>query len=130
MTYQHAGDGKVRIVIQGADEPRAPKPIAADAPLKERIIHAIRHVQDPEIPLNVYDLGLIYDIALNAGGGAVVTMTLTAPNCPVADDIVRQVQERVAAVDGIQTATVNLVFDPPWTKAMMSDAAKLELGLL
>ena len=130
MTYQHAGDGKVRIVIQGADEPRAPKPIAADAPLKERIIHAIRHVQDPEIPLNVYDLGLIYDIALNAGGGAVVAMTLTAPNCPVADDIVRQVQERVAAVDGIQTATVNLVFDPPWTKAMMSDAAKLELGLL
>ena len=87
-------------------------------------------MQDPEIPLNVYDLGLIYDVTVDADHNAFVTMTLTAPNCPVADDIVNDVRNHVAALDEIKNVKVDLVFDPPWTKAMMSDAAKLELGLL
>ncbi len=128
MVYKSSGKMKVVIAPQAA--PKAPKPLAEGASMDKKVIHAIRHVFDPEIPLNVYDLGLIYSVDFVEENHVIVTMTLTAPNCPVADDIVRDVQQHVAQVDGIEKAEVNLVFDPPWDKSKMSDAAKLELGLL
>ena len=94
------------------------------------IIESLRTVYDPEIPVNVYDLGLIYDIAIDASGAAVVRMTLTAPGCPVAADIVAEVQRKVRAVPGVTSANIDLTFDPPWGKERMSEAALLELGLI
>ena len=95
--------------------------------LKERIIAALRTVHDPEIPVNVYDLGLIYSIDVRDDGAATVTMTLTAPNCPMADVIVGQVETRVRDVAGCSSVEVELVWEPAWTPEMMSEAAKLEL---
>ena len=128
MVYK--SNGKMRVVIAPQNEPKKPKPLKEDASLREKVIHAIRHVQDPEIPLNVYDLGLIYGVDVTENGNANITMTLTAPNCPVADEIVADVQKHVADVPEVKKADVKLVFDPPWDKSKMSDAAKLELGLL
>lgn len=128
MTYK--SDGQMKVVIAPMAEPKKPKPLKDGATLTEKVIHAIRHVNDPEIPLNVYDLGLIYDVTVDADHNAFVTMTLTAPNCPVAEDIVSDVRNHVAALDEIKSVKVDLVFDPPWDKSKMSDAAKLELGLL
>lgn len=128
MVYK--SDGNLKVVIAPQNEPKKPKPLKENATLKDKVIHAIRHVLDPEIPLNVYDLGLIYDVQVSDDGEADVTMTLTAPNCPVADEIVADVQKHVAAVNEIKKADVKLVFEPAWHKGMMSDAAKLELGLL
>lgn len=107
-----------------------PAPIDNEQQLAERVIKALKSVYDPEIPANIFDLGLVYDIAQADDGVVHVTMTLTAPNCPVADGILREVKEKVAAVDGVPAAEVKLVFDPPWDKSMMSEAVKLELGLL
>lgn len=129
MVYK--ANGKMRVVIAPQQTPKAPKPLKEGASFKEEVIHAIRHVQDPEIPLNVYDLGLIYAIdADEITGNVTVTMTLTAPNCPVADEIVADVQLHVAALKKVTHAKINLVFDPPWDKSKMSEGAKLELGLL
>lgn len=128
MTYK--SNGSMKVVIAPMAEPKKPKPLKEGASLTDKIIHAIRHVNDPEIPLNVYDLGLIYDVSVDADHNATITMTLTAPNCPVADDIVNDVRNHVAALSEVNNVTVTLVFDPPWTKDMMTDAAKLELGLL
>ena len=128
MVYK--SNGKTRVVIAPQAEPKKPKPLKENASLKEKVIHAIRHVNDPEIPLNVYELGLIYSVDVTESGEADITMTLTAPNCPVADEIVADVQKHVANVPEIAKADVKLVFDPPWDKSKMSDAAKLELCLL
>lgn len=98
--------------------------------LEGKIIEAIKTVFDPEIPVNVYDLGLIYEIDVNEEGKARVVMTLTSPNCPVAESLPEEVQEKVAAIEGITSVELNLTFDPPWTKDMLSDEALLELGLL
>jgi FeS assembly SUF system protein len=103
---------------------------AKPGPREEDIVAALRTVHDPEIPLNIYDLGLIYTINTGDHGIVGVDMTLTAPGCPVASQMVTWVEEAVRAVDGVETAIVNLVFDPPWDQSMMSDEAKLELGLL
>lgn len=105
------------------------------AELKEEIIKALRTVYDPEIPVNIYDLGLIYDVALEAIEGAPlfnvhIQMTLTAPGCPVAATFPGTVEERVREVEGVGHAAVELVWDPPWTQDKMTDAAKLQLGLL
>ena len=97
--------------------------------LTKNIIKVLRKVYDPEIPYNIFDLGLIYNIDREDDGTIVVTMTLTAPNCPVAGQIVENVEDAVRAVEGVPAARVNLVFDPPWTKDMMTEAAKLELNL-
>jgi len=97
--------------------------------LEEKVVAALRAVYDPEIPLNIYDLGLIYGIDID-GGQVAIRMTLTAPNCPVAGSMPDAVARAVEAVDGIDSATVELVWDPPWTRDNMSDEAKLELGLL
>jgi len=95
--------------------------------LHARIVKALRTVHDPEIPINIYDLGLIYDLDLTDDGRAHTTMTLTAPNCPVADQIVRDVEQAIANVDGVAESTVTLVFEPAWSPAEMTDVAKLEL---
>ncbi|WP_298091166.1 SUF system Fe-S cluster assembly protein [uncultured Sphingomonas sp.] len=111
------------------------KPVG-DAPhepggaLYEGVIDALKDIFDPEIPVNIYDLGLIYGVEISADGHAVVMMTLTTPHCPVAESMPGEVELRVSAVPGIATADVNLIWDPPWDPQKMSDDAKLELGML
>ena len=96
--------------------------------LKEKIITEIKKIYDPEIPVNIYELGLIYDISIN-GDTANIKMTLTSPNCPVAESLPKEVKDSVMQVDGIRKVDLDLVWDPPWNKSMMSEAAKLELNL-
>lgn len=98
--------------------------------IEERIIDMLKTVFDPEIPVNIYDLGLIYKIDLQDDGEVIVDMTLTAPNCPAADFIMEDVRQKVDSVEGVTQAVVNLVFEPEWSKDMMSEEAKLELGFL
>ena len=98
-------------------------------PTEQQVVDALKSVFDPEIPVNVYDLGLIYDIRLRPDRIVDITMTLTNPNCPVADEMPATVAKAVEAVEGVRAAQVKLVFDPPWSKDNMSDAAMLELGL-
>ena len=98
--------------------------------IEERFIDMLKTVYDPEIPVNIYDLGLIYKIDLQDDGEAIVDMTLTAPNCPAADFIMEDVRQKVDSVEGVTQAVVNLVFEPEWDKDMMSEEAKLELGFL
>jgi FeS assembly SUF system protein len=98
--------------------------------LKERVIAALRTVYDPEIPVNIYDLGLVYALEVSDAGVVNIRMTLTAPGCPVAQTFPGTVEHAVASVPGVEEARVELVWDPPWTRERMSDAAKLELGML
>ncbi len=98
--------------------------------LEEKVLTMLKTVYDPEIPVNVYDLGLIYKIDLNDERDLQIDMTLTAPNCPAADFIMEDVRQKLEAIEGIRSVTVNLVFEPEWDKDMMSDEAKLELGFL
>ena len=107
----------------------AAKPTAQPASLEEQVIEAMRQVYDPEIPVNVYDLGLVYKLSIDAEGVASVDMTLTAPGCPVADSLPKQLAEAIQSVEGISTAHVELVWEPPWDQDRMSDEAKFELGL-
>jgi len=94
------------------------------------VIAALKEIFDPEIPVNIYDLGLIYGVEVSDDGGVAVTMTLTTPHCPVAESMPGEVELRVGAVPGVRDAEVNLVWDPPWDMSNMSDEAKLELGML
>ncbi len=96
----------------------------------DAIIDALKDIYDPEIPVNIYDLGLIYNVEVTDAGHAVVTMTLTTPHCPVAESMPGEVELRVGAVPGVGHAEVNLVWDPPWDSTKMSDEARLELGML
>ena len=96
--------------------------------VKNKIIEEIRKIYDPELPVNIYELGLIYDIQVR-GSKVEIKMTLTTPNCPVAESLPKEVKEGVMQVEGIDDVDLQLVWDPPWTKDMMSDAAKLELNL-
>ena len=98
--------------------------------LETEIVRAIKTVFDPEIPVNVYDLGLIYKIDIDEYDNVDLDMTLTAPNCPVADSIIMEVETKVKSVKQINNVVVNLVFDPPWDKDMMSEEAQLELGFM
>ncbi|MDD7304866.1 MAG: iron-sulfur cluster assembly protein [Bacteroidaceae bacterium] len=99
--------------------------------MQERIIEVLKTVYDPEIPVNIYDLGLIYRIELNEEGTEVqVDMTLTAPNCPAADFIMEDVRTKLEAIEGLQKVDVQLVFEPEWNKDMMTEEAKLDMGLL
>ncbi|HNW49786.1 MAG TPA: iron-sulfur cluster assembly protein [Prolixibacteraceae bacterium] len=97
-------------------------------PRMQQIIDILRNVYDPEIPVNIYDLGLVYSIDIDEDHTANICMTLTAPGCPVADMIVQDVYENVTSIEGISDANIELTFDPPWDKSMMSEEAKLELG--
>jgi FeS assembly SUF system protein len=107
-----------------------PKPAADNAELKDRVIEVLKSVYDPEIPVDIYELGLIYDIAISEDGDAVITMTLTTPHCPVAESLPNEVELRVLSVPGIRDAEVKVVWDPPWDPSQMSDDARLELGML
>lgn len=98
--------------------------------LETDVVNVLKDTYDPEIPVNVYDLGLIYKIDVDDNSQVEVTMTLTAPNCPVADDLLIEIKEKIEAIPGVKAAAINLTFDPPWDKNMMSEAALLELGLL
>ena len=98
--------------------------------LQEAVIEALKSIYDPEIPVDIYELGLIYDVAISEDGDAVVTMTLTTPHCPVAESMPGEVELRVLSVPGIRDAEVKLVWDPPWDPSKMSDEARLELGML
>ena len=98
--------------------------------IEERIVDVLKTVYDPEIPVNIYDLGLIYKIDLSDDGTLDLDMTFTAPSCPAADFIIEDVRTKVEAVNGVKSANVNMVFEPEWDKDMMSEEAKLELGFL
>ena len=98
--------------------------------LETKIVDAIKTVYDPEIPVNIYDLGLIYEIKIDDNNEARITMTLTSPNCPEAETLPIQARDVVRAVEGIRDAHVEIVFDPPWSRDNISEAAMLELGLL
>lgn len=98
--------------------------------LEEKIVAMLKTVYDPEIPVNIYDLGLIYKVDVAENGEVFIDMTLTAPNCPAADFIMEDVRQKVESIESVSAATVNLVFEPEWHKDMMSEEAKLELGFL
>ena len=110
-----------------------PEGVASGEPggdLYEAVISALKEIFDPEIPVNIYELGLIYAVDFGEDGGVVVTMTLTTPHCPVAESMPGEVELRIAAIPGVRDCEVNLVWDPPWDMDKMSDEAKLELGML
>ncbi len=113
--------------IEGA--PLIP-PSSTDHPLYDQVVDACRTVFDPEIPVNIYDLGLVYTIDINAENSVGITMTLTAPGCPVAGEMPGWVQEAVEPLAGVRDVTVSMTFDPPWGMEMMSDEARLELGFM
>lgn len=98
--------------------------------LSTKIVETLKTVYDPEIPVNIYDLGLIYDIIIDDNANVEIKMTLTAPNCPMVDSILQEIYDKIKAIDGVSSVFINIVFDPPWDKSMMSDEAKLELGLM
>ncbi len=116
--------------------PRIDKSIAPDElltdqeELEARIVEVLRTIHDPEIPVNIYDLGLIYDLMIGDGGEVYIRMTLTAPNCPVAQDFPTMVQNAVQSVPGVSSVTVELVWEPLWGPENMSEAARLQLGLM
>jgi FeS assembly SUF system protein len=119
---------------QVPDEFGAPLDITPDplqmVELRPRVIEALKRVFDPEIPVNIYDLGLVYDVLVDADRKVGVRMTLTAPACPAAQTLPGEAREAARGVDGVDSARVEIVFDPPWSMERMSDAAKLQLGLL
>ncbi len=97
--------------------------------LKEKIITEVKKIYDPEIPVNIYELGLIYDIIIEKDNDVKINMTLTSPNCPVAESLPKEVKDSIMAIKEVKNVDLNLVWDPPWNKDMMSEAAKLELNL-
>ena len=97
--------------------------------IKSQIIERLKMIYDPEIPVNIYELGLIYKVEVDDKNKVVVDMTLTSPNCPVAESLPKEVKENIVQVDGVSDVILNLVWEPPWTKDKMSEAAKLELNL-
>lgn len=113
-----------------AEKPAGVAPGEPGGDLYEDVIAALKDIFDPEIPVNIYDLGLIYAVDVSSEGAVVVTMTLTTPHCPVAESMPGEVELRVGAVPGVRDAEVNLVWDPPWDPHLMSDEARLELGML
>jgi FeS assembly SUF system protein len=113
-----------------AQQPAAALPGEPDGDLYERVIDALKEIYDPEIPVNIYDLGLIYGVDVTDEGDVAITMTLTTPHCPVAESMPGEVELRASSVPGVRDAEVNLVWDPPWGPNLMSDEARLELGML
>lgn len=98
--------------------------------IEQEAVKVLKEIFDPEIPVNIYDLGLIYKIDFDNSSNLNIDMTLTAPNCPMADDLVMQVNQKLSDIKGVNLVNINLTFDPPWDKNMLSEEAKLELGLL
>lgn len=98
--------------------------------LEDTIVTVLKTIYDPEIPVDIYELGLIYEVKIDKEDNVEIEMTLTSPNCPVAETMPKEVEEKVAYILGVKSAKVNIVFDPPWTKDMMSEEAQLELGFM
>ncbi|MEL7187925.1 MAG: SUF system Fe-S cluster assembly protein [Pseudomonadota bacterium] len=113
-----------------AAKPSGPEATGDGGELQQAVIDALKEIYDPEIPVNIYDLGLIYGVEVDDEADATVTMTLTTPHCPVAETMPGEVELRASSVPGIRDAEVNLVWDPPWSPEKMSDEARLELGML
>lgn len=111
-------------------EPRKPMTLVEARNLKERVIEVMKTIFDPEIPVNIYELGMVYNVSVDLTGNVDVTMTLTSPACPVAGSLPGEVQNKIKATPGVANAKVNLVWTPPWSKDMMSDAAKLQLNIM
>ena len=126
-TFERKRDYLAGFLAQKADEPA---PVEPGGDLYEAVIEALKDIYDPEIPVNIYDLGLIYDVQITPENHAMVKMTLTTPHCPVAESMPGEIELRVGAVPGVGHAEVELVWDPPWDPQKMSDEAKLELGML
>ncbi|WP_017664431.1 SUF system Fe-S cluster assembly protein [Porphyrobacter sp. AAP82] len=124
--------GRTRDYLDGFLAAKPPEgPVGGEgSDLQADVIEALREIFDPEIPVNIYDLGLIYGVEVDENRDATVTMTLTTPHCPVAESMPGEVELRVSSVPGIRDAEVNLVWDPPWGPHKMSDEARLELGML
>jgi len=99
-------------------------------PTTDMIVETLKTIFDPEIPVDIYELGLIYEVKISDDGVVYIDMTLTSPNCPVAESLPKDVEDKVAAMEGVSSAKVEIVFDPPWTQDMMSEEAKLECGFL
>lgn len=110
------------------NEPSAASPPGEDA-LRERVLDVLRSCFDPEIPVNIFELGLVYDVDVTGEGDVAIRMTLTSPMCPVAGSLPPEVEEKVRALDGVTSARVDVVWDPPWNPGMMSEAARLELNM-
>ena len=123
--YFGAGPSETEGLTARAGTPLAPGTAVA---AQEAVVDAVREVHDPEIPVNIYDLGLIYDLAVEADGSVLVTMTLTAPACPVAGEMPQQVADAIAAVEGVGEVQVTLTWEPAWTQERMSEDARLALG--
>lgn len=116
-----------------ASSESTPTPNSENIPavsLRDKVEEVLHNVYDPEIPVNIFDLGLVYEVKIGDKGDVKITMTLTAPACPAAGEIVHDVQQKIEALDGVLDCHVQLTFDPPWTKDMMSEEARLELGFL
>jgi len=111
------------------NENQPPAPSSPPSPLHAEIVEVLKTVYDPEIPVNIYDMGMIYGVDVNEENFAHVTMTLTSPACPVAGTLPGEVEQKVKGVPGVSDGKVELVWDPPWTPEMMSEAARLELGM-
>lgn len=98
--------------------------------IEKDIVYTLKNIYDPEIPVNIYDLGLVYEVEMTPEGTANIRMTLTAPNCPMADMLLQQVHDEVLKVKGVEKVDVTLTFDPPWDRSMMTEEALLELGMM
>jgi FeS assembly SUF system protein len=127
-------DNRIRLEQLGTSKLTAsrvePAEVPATGSLEDRVIAALRTCYDPELPVNVYELGLIYGLAVEPSGAIAIRMTLTSPGCPVADTLVREIRSKVEAIPGVTSARVELVWDPPWDRGRMSEAARLECGFL
>jgi FeS assembly SUF system protein len=123
------------IHTQAPETAPAPAPEASAAPsaaddVHDRIVQMLTTIYDPEIPVNIYEMGLVYDLGITADGDVTILMTLTSPSCPVAESLPPEVEAKVGSVEGVRAVKVDLTWDPPWTPERMSEAAKLELGYL
>lgn len=116
--------------VPGADAAAGTAPETSGGDLHQQVIEMLSTIFDPEIPVNIYELGLVYGVEASAEGDVTVTMTLTTPNCPVAGSMPGEVETRVGTIPGVRHVEVNLVWDPPWTPERMSEAARLELGMI
>ena len=129
MTPKRSELGMSRLFPNAAEETPSAEPAPPDASLEERVIAALHTCYDPEIPIDIYELGLIYDLKVEPSGSVYVRMTLTSPACPVAGALPGEVEAKIRAVPGVTDARVELVWEPPWDKSRLSEAAALQLGL-